>query len=89
VAEPQTTWTKDELWAELAVLGEEKVREFFVVGRYGDVGEKRALVESWLRAKEDERKEASQSRQAEAASRAAAGRPAPSPAKPTRRSKHF
>ncbi len=54
----QGTFSKDQLWAELEALGEAKVRERLVTKAYGDVGHKRALVEEWLRLKDQARSEA-------------------------------
>jgi len=67
MVEAKTTWTKDELWADLAALGEDKVREQLVTGFYGEVGERHALVVEWLRVQDDARKQASQAEQAETA----------------------
>jgi hypothetical protein len=57
-----STYTKDQLWASLNDLGEDKVRERLATHVYGKVGDKRALVEEWLRRKDQERVEAAQAR---------------------------
>ena len=54
----------DEFRAELEALGEDEVRQLtFVRKRYGEVGSKRAFVDEWLRSKERERSERSNSEQ--------------------------
>lgn len=63
----QTTWTKKDFWAELEALGEEQVRERLATKRYGNVGDRKALAEEWLRVQEESRKDASQSAQIEIA----------------------
>ena len=49
---------KEELWAELEALGEEKVRENYERRIYGDGGDKRALVKLWLERQEAARRRA-------------------------------
>lgn len=61
------TISKADFWAELDRLGEEQVRENLLRKAYGDVGSKHDFVLEWLRVKESERKEASQSEQTEIA----------------------
>ena len=68
------TWIKEELWADLERIGEDKARERLADGDYGIVGanSKRALVEEWLRYKEQVRRPEAALRAAEAATHAAA-----------------
>jgi hypothetical protein len=75
MAEPRTTWTKEELWAELDAMGEPRVRELVLMDHFGSagmVGSKRPLAEEWIQAQDRARQEASEARQASAAERAAA-----------------
>lgn len=51
--------TKAQLWAQLEVVGEERVRTNLALKHYGDVGGKRALVELWLASKDQQRSEES------------------------------
>ncbi len=51
----QETWSKEELWAELDALGEDEVRTRLVTKIYGDTGHKKALVQEWLRKKQQEK----------------------------------
>ena len=55
--------TEKELWPELEKIGEETVRARLATHVYGDAGNKRALIEEWLRQKNQERKDASASAQ--------------------------
>lgn len=57
----QETWTKEQFWAGLEKLGEDVVRERIIAKTYNDV--RRGLAEEWLRLREEERMEASQSEQ--------------------------
>lgn len=50
---PGSTYTRDELFAELDALGEEKVRERLAASFYGDGGTKLLLVQEWLRSREE------------------------------------
>lgn len=68
--EPESTGSKEKLWAALDAEGETKIKERLVFGFYGDVGEQRALVLEWLRSKVQN--EASEIRAAAAPERAAA-----------------
>ncbi|MDD5586610.1 MAG: hypothetical protein PHY92_06605 [Alphaproteobacteria bacterium] len=52
----QTTYTKEQFWAELDSDGEDKVRLNLALKKYGDVGDKRALVEEWLHSQERRRR---------------------------------
>lgn len=68
--EPESTGSKEKLWAALEDEGESKVKERLVLGFYGDAGERRALVLEWLRSKVQN--EAPEIRAAAAEGRAAA-----------------
>ena len=57
----QTTWTKEQFWAELEKLGEPVVRERIAAGIYDDA--RRGLAEEWLRLREESRKDASSAEQ--------------------------
>ncbi len=63
--------TEKDLWPELEKIGEDTVRTRFATDAYGTVGNKRALVEEWLRRKDQERKDASTAEQASIARDAA------------------
>ena len=47
--------TQEELWAELEAAGEDTVRARLATHVYGEVGNKHALVEEWLRRKDQSR----------------------------------
>jgi hypothetical protein len=51
IFEPESTGSKEKLWAALDDEGESKVRERLVLGLYGDAGERREHVLEWLRSK--------------------------------------
>ena len=44
--------TENELWSELEEMGEDTVRARFAGGAYGRFGNRRTLVEEWLRRQE-------------------------------------
>jgi hypothetical protein len=50
--EPESVQRNDELWAELDVEGESRVRERLILGFYDELGERRSLVLEWLRSKD-------------------------------------
>lgn len=47
--------TKEQVWAELDTLGEDRVRELFTAGQYG--GPKHAFAAEWLQRKAEARAE--------------------------------
>ena len=62
MAEPKTTFTKEEFWAELDALGEEQVRiNLYVIPMYGQLGmsgtgpQKYELAKIWLQKQQDQR----------------------------------
>lgn len=57
----QETYTTAEKFAEWEALGEDVVRTQYNTGRFGDVGDKRALAKMWLDRKDQERIDASNS----------------------------
>lgn len=58
-----STYTKEELRAELERLGESAVRVQFAAGLYGSAGRKHLFVEEWLRVREAARQQNLGSRQ--------------------------
>ena len=53
----QATRTWDDFLADLETLGEEKVRSKLALGDWGDTGQRRGLVEEWLRSRDQSRLE--------------------------------
>jgi hypothetical protein len=51
----QVTRSVDEFFADLESLGEEKARRKLALGDYGDTGQRRGLVEEWLRRQDQSR----------------------------------
>ncbi len=64
--------TDEQLWAELEEIGEDKVRTRLATNVYGHAGNKRVLVEEWLRRKDQARKDSSNREQIAIARAAAA-----------------
>jgi hypothetical protein len=56
---PPRWFDRDEFYAELLKLGEDKVRDNLLSKVYGDVGNKRTYAEAWLAQRERARSEAS------------------------------
>lgn len=56
----QQTYTKAEKYAEWELLGEDAVRTLYNTGKFGDVGDKRALAKMWLDERDQGRKLSSQ-----------------------------
>jgi hypothetical protein len=56
----QETFTKEQFWANLEQFGEQEVRLRLGMGEYGINSPHRALVDEWLRNKNQRRSEASQ-----------------------------
>jgi hypothetical protein len=46
------TWTQEQLFEKLDIVGEDQVRRNLTMKVYGDVGNKRAFVQEWLRMKD-------------------------------------
>jgi hypothetical protein len=61
------TKTVEQFWAELEGLGEQEVRIRLAKQVFGTVGDKKAVVEEWLRHKERSREAASNAEQTEIA----------------------
>ena len=47
--------TEAEFWAELDALGEDRVRELVVTGRFSNANQELRLAEDWLRRKDEQR----------------------------------
>lgn len=48
---PQETFTAEQFWKKLDDIGEDKVRENIVAGRYSTANKKLQLAEEWVRRK--------------------------------------
>lgn len=63
----QETYTKEQFWGQLDALGEDTVRVRLATHAYGDGGDRRALVEEWLR-RQNQRRATEESDRSAAAS---------------------